>query len=426
MFDTAVISARAQAHVAGVIHSRTGIVLVGVATLGFLGVAYFWLPFSSLRYDAGVAAVAGAGGQDATSATAQEAPAPIVPIASHIATPEPVKALYMTACAAATPSLRDHITGLLDETAANAVVIDIKDYSGTVSFHTGVAELEDATDNAPGCVVKDMKEFVADLHKKNVYVIGRITVFQDPYYAPKHPSLAVQKKSDGSVWKDKNGISFVDVSSESYWEYVETLAKESYKAGFDEINFDYIRFPSDGNMTNISFPKSNTILEGDPENGKATALKNFFTHLSSVMRDASWYPSGTSGPKLSADLFGMTTTNTDDLNIGQVLENTAPYFDFIAPMVYPSHYQTGFNGYNDPNAHTYDIIKFSMDSAVTRLKAMGEDPNKLRPWLQDFDYPVTYTPAMVSSQIKATYDAGLTSWMMWDPANKYTPSILNN
>jgi hypothetical protein len=316
--------------------------------------------------------------------------------------------------------------GLATSTAINAVIIDIKDYSGTISFHTGVPELEDATENAPGCVVKDMKEFVADLHKKNIYVIGRITVFQDPYYAPKHPDLAVQKKSDGSVWKDRKGISFVDVSAQPYWDHVILLAKTSYLAGFDEINFDYVRFPSDGNMSNISFPKSNALLAADPEHGKATALKNFFIYLSKALRDTSWFPTGETGPKISADLFGMTTTNMDDLNIGQVLENVSPYVDFIGPMVYPSHYPAGFNGYKDPNQHSYDIVKFCMDKAVARLKAIGEDPLKLRPWLQDFDYPVTYTPAMVSAQIKATYDAGLTSYMLWDPANTYTPSVLND
>ncbi|NTV44911.1 MAG: hypothetical protein HGA67_04485 [Candidatus Yonathbacteria bacterium] len=400
--------------------------LLGALFLGVASFAYLGAPFLSLRYNAGEssdgAGVFSAFGTDKT----KEAQMPKVISAAHVPIPKPVKALYMTACAAATPSLREHIVGLATSSAINAVIIDIKDYSGTVSFHTGVPELEDSTENAPGCVVKDMKEFVADLHAKDIYVIGRVTVFQDPYYAPKHPSLAVQRASDRGVWKDRKGISFVDVSARPYWDHVVLLAKTSYLAGFDEINFDYVRFPSDGNMKDIYFPASNTLLANDPENGKAEALKAFFVYLSAALRDTAWLPEGDTGPVLSADLFGMTTTNTDDLNIGQVLEYVAPYVDFIAPMVYPSHYPKGFNGYSDPNAHCYDIIKFSMDKAVARMKAIGEDPLKLRPWLQDFDYPVPYTPGMVSAQIKATYDAGLTSFMLWDPANKYTPSILND
>ena len=145
---------------------------------------------------------------------------------------------------------------------------------------------------------------------------------------------------------------------------------------------------------------------------------------------------------MSADLFGMTATNYDDLNIGQVLERTLPYFDFIDPMVYPSHYPTGFNGYKDVNANSYNIVRFSMGKAVERTvatttsvaslaytrigtstPAVYSKPSypatKMRPWLQSFDYPVSYTGAMVAEQIKANEDAGLDSYLFWDPANKY-------
>ena len=127
---------------------------------------------------------------------------------------------------------------------------------------------------------------------------------------------------------------------------------------------------------------------------------------------------------LSADLFGMVTTNPDDLNIGQIIEFAEPYFDFLAPMVYPSHYPKGFRGYQNVNAYPYEIVKFSMDRGVLRLIAASSTPAKLRPWLQDFDYPVPYTPEMVKAQIQAVYDAGLTSWMLWDPTNIYTTEIL--
>ncbi len=120
----------------------------------------------------------------------------------------------------------------------------------------------------------------------------------------------------------------------------------------------------------------------------------------------------------------MVTTNTDDLNIGQVLENTLPYVDFVAPMVYPSHFPPTWNGLKNPAANPYDVIHYSMGKAVERAKAMGEDPLKLRPWLQDFNLGATYTKDMVRAQIDATYDVGLTSWMMWDPANTYTEGSL--
>jgi len=123
-------------------------------------------------------------------------------------------------------------------------------------------------------------------------------------------------------------------------------------------------------------------------------------------------------------LFGMVTTNSDDLNIGQVLEYALPWFDYVSPMVYPSHYPTGFIGLSNPAAHPYEVVKYSMDRAVIKAKEAGIDPLKLRPWLQDFDLGADYNAAEVRAQIKATYDAGLNSWLLWSASNRYTVDAL--
>lgn len=169
--------------------------------------------------------------------------------------------------------------------------------------------------------------------------------------------------------------------------------------------FDYIRFPSDGNMSDIMFPISG-------KRAKVEVLSEFFAYLNSQLADLP--------VPLSADVFGMTTTNYDDLNIGQVLEAIEPYFDYIAPMVYPSHYPVGFQGHRNPAAKPYEIVLYSMQKAAERLSHPTSTPTKLRPWLQDFDLGATYDADKVRAQIKAVYDAGLGSWMVWDPANKYT------
>jgi hypothetical protein len=175
-----------------------------------------------------------------------------------------------------------------------------------------------------------------------------------------------------------------------------------------------------------------TYSEGKP---KSEVLEEFYKYLTDNLRPT--------GAVLSADLFGMTTTNEDDLNIGQVLERTLPYFDGVYPMVYPSHYPNGFNGFSNPNDRTYELIKYAMDTAVMRTIAdtthtlsfaherigtstpavyakPSYSKSKIRPWLQSFDYPVNYTPEMVREQITATYDSGLDSWLFWDAANMYT------
>jgi hypothetical protein len=120
----------------------------------------------------------------------------------------------------------------------------------------------------------------------------------------------------------------------------------------------------------------------------------------------------------------MVTTNTDDLGIGQVLERALPYFDYIAPMVYPSHYPATFLGYKNPAEHPYEVIEYAMGSAVKRLNTASTTPLKLRPWIQDFNLGATYDAEKVRAQIKATYDVGLTSWMLWDPKNQYTRGAL--
>jgi hypothetical protein len=339
----------------------------------------------------------------------------------HVSTPNPVKAAYMTACVLSTKDFKQSIVDLIDQTELNSIVIDIKDFSGTISFESDNPKLY-GVHHGTGCTAKGVKEFIEELHKKNIYVIGRVTVFQDPVMTKLRPDLAVKRASDGGVWKDYKGISFVDVGAKEHWDYMVELAKESYSLGFDEINFDYVRYPSDGNMKDIAFPHSGAV-------SKPEGLRRFFEYLHQQLKDT--------GLVTSVDLFGMTTTNYDDLNIGQVLENALPYFDYVAPMVYPSHYPNTFNGWVDPDDHPYDLIYYVMKSGADRaevLKNATTTPvdirervgkHQLRTWIQDFDYGGDYGPTEVRAQINASVDAGVSSWMLWAPSNKYTRDALN-
>lgn len=362
------------------------------------------------------------------------------PVAIHLPTPFPLKAIYMSQCVVGTPSFRDSLVKFIDTTELNAVVIDIRDYTGKISFPTDNPALKDAVSDA--CGARDMRAFIQRLHDKGVYVIGRITTFQNPYWSALHPEQAVQKKS-GGVWHDYKGLAFVDVGATAYWDNVVELGKISYAIGFDELNFDYIRFPSDGPMSEADFTY-------DKDKSKAQAVEEFFKYLTDNLRPT--------GAVLSADLFGFVSSNTDDLGIGQVLERAMPYFDYVDPMVYPSHYPSGFNGYKNVNDHPYEVVNWELARAVERaaaatttVAAIAEVPimktvvvpatataatttkevvtglytkevypvSKIRPWLQSFDYPVVYTSDMVAAQIKASADVGLESYLFWDAANKY-------
>ena len=345
----------------------------------------------------------------------------------HLPTPEPLKAIYMSSCVVGTKDFRESLVKIADTTEINAIVIDVKDYSGTLSYEPNDQSLKHAWD-AEKCGARDMREFLQELHSKNIYAIARVTVFQDPYFTKLHPELAVKSISTGLPWKDRKGLNFLDVGGKGTWDYIVAIARDAHSIGFDEINFDYIRFPSDGNMKDASY----TLSSGS----KADQLEKFFKYLSEEMKK--------SNITISADLFGMTTTNIDDLNIGQVLERTLPYFDYVAPMVYPSHYPPNFNGWKNPNTVPYDLTYFVMKRAVERaeatttsvatldnerigtstknIKYTHEPQNKLklRTWIQDFNYGGTFGVPEVKAEIKASYDAGLTSWMVWAPSNKYT------
>ncbi|MCG2695021.1 putative glycoside hydrolase [Candidatus Parcubacteria bacterium] len=339
-------------------------------------------------------------------------------VATHIPTPKAVKAIYMTACAASTPSFRDGLVQLVEDTEINTIVLNIKDETGKIAFDMENPDLQDAVANLSKgeCKIQDIKGLIKDWHDRDIYVIGRLPVFQDLYLTKKRPDLAVKRESDGGVWRDLKGISWLDAGSKEVWDYVIAIGLESYNYGFDELNFDYIRFPSDGNMRDIYYPFSEEVVMADPDLGKAKVMRKFFSYLDKSFRDT--------GVVLSADLFGMVTTNSDDLNIGQILEYAVPYFDYIAPMVYPSHYPPNFNGWKNPNNYPYEVVKFSMGSAVEKLNNASTTPLKLRPWLQDFDYGGNYDIAEVKAQIQATYDVGLTSWMLWSASNKYTRGAL--
>jgi hypothetical protein len=377
--------------------ARLTLIIVGAcivcAALFFIT---FYLPFGKVSYT-DVAAI----GETATTTT------PEIPrIPDHIATPEAVKAVYLSSWAAGNQKFRTHLFDLIDTTEVNAVVFDVKDYTGKVSFQVNDPYLQafGSSENR----IPDVEEFIDSLHEKGVYVIGRISSFQDSYLVKDHPEWAVKTKS-GEVWKDYKGVKWLDAGAKPVWKYVAAIGHESYTKGFDELNFDYIRFPSDGNMKDISY-------DWAAGRSRAEVMRSFFEYIHEEFASSS--------AVISADLFGLTTSAADDLGIGQILGDALVNFDYVAPMVYPSHFGKGFYGYPKPAEHPYGVIKVSMDKAIEKALAATTTPLKLRPWLQAFDLGAIYTPDMVRAQIQATYDVGLNSWMLWDAASIYDKADL--
>ncbi|OGZ51199.1 MAG: hypothetical protein A3A17_04135 [Candidatus Ryanbacteria bacterium RIFCSPLOWO2_01_FULL_44_230] len=328
-----------------------------------------------------------------------------VALPKHVVPPTPVRAIYMTSWVGGTKDWRAELVQFVERTELNAIVIDIKDYSGMVSFITGDEVIKRIGSEEER--ISDMQAFIHELHSKNIYVIARITAFQDPHYSKLFPDDAI-KDSRGGLWKDKNGLTYVDPLARDFWDYLVRVARAAEAVGFDELNFDYIRYPSDGPIQYAVYPYTKNGI------AKADVIEEFFQYINHEL-DSVPVP-------LSADLFGFTTYYENDLNIGQILERADPYFDYLSPMVYPSHYPDGFNGYANPAKHPYDIIRLSMTRGMERLMNASSTPEKLRPWIQDFDLGATYDEYMVREEKRAVYDVGLDSWMAWDPANRYTRS----
>jgi hypothetical protein len=426
-----------------------GLRTVAIAVVGFLSltVLYVHIPWLATTYDLTSEQKTVESSELITSHTPAASAADTRASVTHVPLPESVRAVYMTACVVGTPARRDALLRLIEDTELNAVMIDIKDYSGGISFPPRHPDWQAAWDFS-ACGAPDMQAFIATLHERGIYVIGRITVFQDPFWAHTMPHLAVQRTDRTTVWHDHKGLAFIDVAARDYWDHIINVAVDAYAIGFDELNFDYVRYPSDGDMADTVFPHTErSAWPGD----RAANLEAFFAYLATALREPERFNDtihintgrATATPWLSVDIFGMTTTNTDDLSIGQVLERAVPYFDFVAPMVYPSHYPDNYLGLGDPNDHPYEIVAHAMQAAVARLRATSTvvagfthtlvpnaeplryakaayEPARLRTWIQDFDYGGEYDAADVRAQIQASYDAGVLSWMVWSPSNHYT------
>ena len=349
-----------------------------------------------------------------STATTTEVTASTTPVVTHIATPIHVKAIYMSSWVAGTPSVRARLIRLIDETELNAVVIDVKDNTGLLSWNGRI---------------NDLDVLIKELHDKNIYVIARIASFQDPLYVKLHPELAVKNVKTGGVWKDHKGVPWVDTGSQVMWTYLADVGKEAYARGFDELNFDYIRFPTDGDLQSMRFPISGERGLHD-KRGIVQAFYRFLHEEFSPLHIP-----------ISGDLFGIIATNANETKtLGQDLSDALTYFDYVALMVYPSHFYAGTAGFQNPAAHPREIIEYSTKGAVaiavttasstqnasgTPAVASSTLIAKLRPWYQDFDMGATYTKEMVRAQIEAGEKYGVTSWMLWDPANKYTPAALH-
>ena len=319
-----------------------------------------------------------------------------------VAKPDTVKALYLNAWAAGSPTKFPRLMDMADSTEINSFVIDVKE-GGEISYESQVPLAKQI--GASRNYIRDMKGKLEQMRARNIYPIARIVVFKDPVLAKARPDLAV-KNADGTVWLDNKGTAWVDTYNKAVWDYNIALAREAVEMGYSEVQWDYVRF-SDAPRSYLA----RAVYPAAAGRTKADAVREFLLYSREKLADLD--------VPVTADVFGLTVSEPGDMGIGQQWEKMADAVDVILPMVYPSHYIPGNYGLRSPNAAPYRLIKRAMEDAVARTKPLANAAT-IRPWLQAFTLgPPRYTPAHVRAQIEAVYDAGLTEWVLWSPGSNY-------
>jgi hypothetical protein len=312
------------------------------------------------------------------------------------------RAVYLSTFGIGTRTLRAPAFELIDTTELNAMVIDVKGDRGLVSYRSAVPLAAKVGAQAV-ITITDVRALLAGLQQKGVYAIARIVVFKDNPLAEHRPDLAV-KTSTGRLWRDREGLAWTDPFRRDVWDYNIALAVEAASHGFDEIQFDYVRFPDAHGLT---------YAHAGTATSRVRAIEGFLAEARQRLVPHNVF--------LAADIFGYVCWNLDDTGIGQTLETLVAHLDYVSPMLYPSSFQFGIPGHRNPVAHPYEIVALTLGRARDRT---GLRPARFRPWLQAFrDYAFDRRPfgaTEIRAQIDAAERFGSNGWMLWNPHNVYS------
>jgi hypothetical protein len=315
------------------------------------------------------------------------------------------RALYLSFWGVGTPSVREVALRLTTTTPVNAVVIDVKGDLGYICYRTAVP-LASKIGAQKITTVPDIHGLLDRLHKQGIYTIGRIVTFKDNTLCTAQPKLALRRH--GTLFKDREGLAWCDPFLSEVREYNIDLAADAAKAGFDEIQFDYVRFPD---AKGVEFSQPST------DESRPKTITGFLAEARQRLTPYNVF--------LSADIFGYVCWNKGDMGIGQKIDELAGVLDYVSPMLYPSGFLYGIPKYQNPIQHPYEIVRFSLDRARERAKI---DPVRFRPWLQAFaDYAFDkrqFGEKEIEAQINAAQTFGADGWILWNPRNVYSAAVI--
>lgn len=319
--------------------------------------------------------------------------------------PVKVKGIYISGPKAGSSGM-DDLIALVEETQLNAMVIDVKNDAGEITYKMNSDTVKQI--GASKNYISDMPKLIETLKGKGIYLIARIVSFKDPLLAEKKPELAL-KKEDGSIFRDKKGLAWVNPYKKEVWDYLLEVSKEAVNLGFDEIQYDYIRFSTDSGMKEVVFSE-------DLDRTKEEVITEFVKYMNENLTNLGVY--------ISADVYGVVISSEMDQKIvGQDYKEMAENLDYICPMIYPSHYSNGSFGVDYPDLDPYTIVKEALSQSVVVLE--DTKAATVRPWLQDFTATwlsnhKKYAKEEIQTQIKAVEDAGYEEWILWNGSNRYT------
>jgi hypothetical protein len=286
----------------------------------------------------------------------------------------------------------ERIVHYMEAAGLNLAVLHVKDPTGRLAWRS---DNPTAKDIGASFSKDPLAAAVRTLKQKGIWTAVKVDVFQDSLLVTGHPEMGIKDSRTGTLWADRKGLHWANPYDRSVWEYAISLCLELVKMGVDEIQFDYLRFPTDGNLSTIEFP---VVLPGV---SKEECIGEFLAFASSQLKPL--------GVLISIDVFGMTAWKTGDFGVGQVLEQIAPHVDVICPMFYPSHFPANFLECENPAEYPYKVMKLSLEEMRKRTT------REIRPWIQGF----WYTPEEIIAQLEAVSENNIPSWAVWHPSGRY-------
>lgn len=330
---------------------------------------------------------------------------PLVP------TPDSIRGLYVNRWAAIGPPMW-RLVDVAKNTEVNALVIDVKDDRGLMLYRSSVPlAREIRADTTQPMSGRRLRALLDTLRLNGIYPIARIVVAKDPLLADKKRGWAIRRRDDSTaVWLDNNGRPWLDPTHPEVWKYAADISAEAVKLGFSELQFDYVRFPDEDRVIDEGrYAKMNGRV-------RAQVIRDQLGYLRSLVKPL--------GVPMTIDVFGLTASDTTDMGIGQRWEMFVDQADVVLPMNYPSHFAPGTYGIANPNAKPYETVDKALEDAIRRSQGIA-GAAKIIPWYQDFTYGAPrYTAEHVRAQIRAGYDNGIRSWILWNPRSLYSKGAL--